>query len=184
MSVVANLASHPLTTSPNKRSIEWIYFLLPFKYAYEALEWNQFTCMTIGERDQLFAVDPTLNRWTNLVIFMLYPPIFHAAAIAASFFHTRPKSYFVQKCPVFFSKENFEEAPGHGSAASAAAVPVAPVAPASPGAGAGAGAGADAGGSAQPQAVAAPQIDPAASPQQQQQQEAAAAPAEVEMTVR
>jgi len=77
----------------------WLYYLLPLKYAFEALEWNEFTCMTVGERDDLFAVDPTLNRWTNLLVFMVWPPVLHVAAIFASFLHTRSKSYWEKNCP-------------------------------------------------------------------------------------
>ena len=89
--------------------MQWLYYLLPFKYSYEALVWNNFgDCMTIHERDSLFNLDATLNQWTNLIIFMLWPIALHGAAMLGSFVHTRPKSYWVSKVPCLFSKDNFE----------------------------------------------------------------------------
>eukprot|EP00516_Mucochytrium_quahogii_P001945 CAMPEP_0203744470 /NCGR_PEP_ID=MMETSP0098-20131031/521_1 /ASSEMBLY_ACC=CAM_ASM_000208 /TAXON_ID=96639 /ORGANISM=" , Strain NY0313808BC1" /LENGTH=899 /DNA_ID=CAMNT_0050631985 /DNA_START=330 /DNA_END=3029 /DNA_ORIENTATION=+ len=82
--------------------MKWLYYMLPFKYSFEALERNQFTCVTVGEERDVFALDPTLNRWTNMLVFMFYPPIFHGVAVAASFLHTRPKSYWVKHCKCFF----------------------------------------------------------------------------------
>jgi hypothetical protein len=78
--------------------MKWIYYILPFKYSFEGLEVNQFTCMTNGDNKYFFTIDPTLDRWTNLIVFMVYPPIFHAIAVLASFLHTRPASFWADMC--------------------------------------------------------------------------------------
>ena len=42
----------------------------------------------------LQSIDPALSRWTNMLVLMIYPVIFHALAFAFTFFHTRPKSFW------------------------------------------------------------------------------------------
>ena len=41
---------------------------------------------------------------------MVYPPILHGAALLGSFFHTRPKSYWVEHCACCFKGEEQEGA--------------------------------------------------------------------------
>ena len=95
--------------------MKWIYYILPFKYSYEGLELNQFTCMTNGDNSYFFTIDPTLNRWTNLIVFMVYPPIFHAIAVLASFLHTRPASFWANMCGCCKRKQDdAEDEPASG----------------------------------------------------------------------
>jgi len=75
------------------------YFLSFGKYAYEGLIKNEFATPQQGTMflwyDSLFhSLDPLLTKWTNLLILMIFPFIFHALALAFSFLNTRPKSFW------------------------------------------------------------------------------------------
>lgn len=86
--------------------MQWLYFLMPYKYSFEGLEINEFSnCMSTGESEQIFFLPSyTLDQWTNILIFMLYPPLFHAGALLGSFIHTRPKSFWTKHFPCLFKK--------------------------------------------------------------------------------
>jgi hypothetical protein len=64
----------------------WVYYASYLKYALEGLYWNQFaetTLPSVGTLlTQYFYVDQNLNRWTNLVVLMWYPPLLHVIAAA------------------------------------------------------------------------------------------------------
>ena len=49
--------------------------------------WNLFNSI-------LQSLDPSLSRWSNLLILMGYPFGFHFLALASSFLQTRPKSFW------------------------------------------------------------------------------------------
>ncbi len=60
---------------------------------------NEFGTIPYGTQWNLFnsvqqSLDPTLSRWRNLVILMIYPFVFHLLALASSWLQTRPKSFW------------------------------------------------------------------------------------------
>ncbi|GBG30204.1 ABC transporter G family member 5 [Hondaea fermentalgiana] len=78
--------------------MRWLYSLLPFRYSFEALELNEFTCLTEGEQTDILGIPLTLNRWTSLFIFMIWPPALHFGAMLFSFLYTRPSSFWSSTC--------------------------------------------------------------------------------------
>jgi len=75
------------------------YFLSFGKYALEGMLRNEFGTVPYGSQWNLFnsilqSLDPTLSRWSNLLILMGYPFGFHLLALASSFLQTRPKSFW------------------------------------------------------------------------------------------
>jgi ABC-type multidrug transport system ATPase subunit len=59
----------------------WAYYVSFEKYSLEALENNQWaSCASDGMRTTELSLDPTLNQWTNLLVLMAYPIIFHMLA--------------------------------------------------------------------------------------------------------
>lgn len=75
------------------------YFISFGKYAFEAMLLNEFTVVPYGSQWTLYnsvlnSIDPSLTRWTNLLVLVAYPFIFHALALLSSFLQTRPKSYW------------------------------------------------------------------------------------------
>ena len=76
------------------------YFLSFGKYALEALLRNEFGTVPYGTQWNLFnsvqqSIDPTISRWGNILILMLYPFAFHLLALLSSWLQTRPKSFWV-----------------------------------------------------------------------------------------
>jgi len=65
----------------------WVYYISYLKYALEGLFWNQFVLDVVPSvgclLTQYFFVDPRLNRWTNVIVLMFYPPLIHLLAMAA-----------------------------------------------------------------------------------------------------
>ena len=51
---------------------------------------------------RFFDWDTSLSKWQDLLILMVWPIIFHAAALLFSFAHTRPKSYWTERFPCLF----------------------------------------------------------------------------------
>jgi len=75
------------------------YFISFGKYAFEAMVDNEFATAPYGSEWTLYnsvlnSLDPSLNRWTNLLVLLVYPFLFHALALLSSFLQTRPKSYW------------------------------------------------------------------------------------------
>ena len=75
------------------------YFLSFGKYALEAMLANEFATVPYGTQWNLFnsvqqSLDPTLSRWSNVAILMLYPFAFHILAMLSSLLQTRPKSFW------------------------------------------------------------------------------------------
>jgi hypothetical protein len=63
----------------------WAYYLSFMKYSFEALEQNEWAdCASYYMISQFLSLDLTLNRWTNLLVLMAYPIIFHLAAFLSS----------------------------------------------------------------------------------------------------
>lgn len=85
--------------------MRWLYQMLPFRYSFEALELNEFTCLTKGEQTDILGVPLTLNRWTSLFIYMIWPPVLQCAAMLGSWIYTRPSSYWAQTFPRFFKAD-------------------------------------------------------------------------------
>ena len=77
----------------------WVYYMSYLKYALEGLFWNQFETTTLPSvgylLTQYFYVDLNLNRWTNLVVLMWYPPLMHLIAVAALFYQVRRRVVIV-----------------------------------------------------------------------------------------
>ena len=76
------------------------YFLSFGKYALEALLRNEFGTVPYGTQWNLFnsvqqSIDPTISRWGNILILMLYPFAFHLLALLSSWLQTRPKSFWM-----------------------------------------------------------------------------------------
>eukprot|EP00965_Chrysotila_dentata_P076119 2514911-Pleurochrysis_carterae.AAC.4 len=91
------------------------YFISFGKYAFEAMLLNEFGTVPYGTEWNLYnsnlqSLDPTLTRWTNLLVLMVYPLIFHALAILASFLQTRPKSFWapLEDCLHKHLRKSFE----------------------------------------------------------------------------
>lgn len=73
----------------------WAYYLSFFKYSFEALTLNEFgPCASQYMLTQFLSVDMTLNRWTNILVLMAYPIIFHMLAFAGTLAMT---GYFSRK---------------------------------------------------------------------------------------
>jgi hypothetical protein len=67
----------------------WAYYLSFMKYSFEALEQNEWSdCASYYMLTQFLSLDLTLNRWTNLLVLMAYPVIFHLAALLSSLVKT------------------------------------------------------------------------------------------------
>ncbi|KAH9255064.1 hypothetical protein BASA81_006823 [Batrachochytrium salamandrivorans] len=67
----------------------WAYYLSFFKYSFEALTLNEFgPCASQFMLTQFLSVDLSLNRWTNLLVLMAYPIIFHLFAVLGTAFVT------------------------------------------------------------------------------------------------
>jgi len=63
----------------------WAYYLSFLKYSLEALELNEWgNCASYYMASQFLSLDMTLNRWTNILILMVYPIAFHVAAVLSS----------------------------------------------------------------------------------------------------
>ena len=63
----------------------WAYYASFMKYSFEALEQNEFAdCASYYMVSQFLSLDLTLNRWTNLLILLEYPIIFHLFAVFSS----------------------------------------------------------------------------------------------------
>lgn len=87
----------------------WAYFLSFLKYGFEALELNQFENCQQNEVLLFLQVDPTLNKWTNLLVYMAYPVIFHGIALLGTFLRTRSRSYWTEACPCCCRQEDEED---------------------------------------------------------------------------
>ena len=92
------------------------YYISFYKYALEAVYWNEFygrsvyiiktvtnstaTFEKVSEKVSIdvlraFQVDQSLNKWSNLIVLMLFPLIFHLLALVASLMKTRKfKDFF------------------------------------------------------------------------------------------
>lgn len=67
----------------------WTYYLSFSKYSFEALELNEWNdCASYMMRVNFLSLDMTLTRWTNLLVLMAYPVIFHLGALYASYSRT------------------------------------------------------------------------------------------------
>lgn len=63
----------------------WAYYASFMKYAFEALEWNEWgNCASTYMINQFLSLDVTLNRWTNILVLMAYPIGFHLLAVMSS----------------------------------------------------------------------------------------------------
>ena len=84
----------------------WAYYASFMKYSFEALEQNEFAdCASYYMVSQFLSLDLTLNRWTNLLVLMAYPVIFHLFAIYSSLSKTgelpnRPSCFRKKSVPV------------------------------------------------------------------------------------
>jgi len=75
------------------------YFISFGKYGLEAMLRNEFGTVPYGTQWNLYSsvqqsLDPTLSRWTNLLILMVYPFALHLIALGCSILQTRPKSFW------------------------------------------------------------------------------------------
>jgi hypothetical protein len=77
----------------------WAYYLSFLKYSFEALEQNEWAdCGSYYMMSQFLSLDLTLNRWTNLLVLMAYPVIFHLAAVLSSLGRTGELPSCKPKC--------------------------------------------------------------------------------------
>eukprot|EP00123_Amoebidium_parasiticum_P009594 comp19578_c0_seq1/m.23017 comp19578_c0_seq1/g.23017 ORF comp19578_c0_seq1/g.23017 comp19578_c0_seq1/m.23017 type:complete len:697 (-) comp19578_c0_seq1:129-2219(-) len=68
---------------------KWLYYTLFFKYGLEGLYctmWNEDVVNGHDVIPDIIYVDPTLNEWTNAIVFMMYPLFFHVFAYLATIF--------------------------------------------------------------------------------------------------
>ena len=80
------------------------------KYSFEALEQNEWSsCASYFMSSQFLSLDLTLNRWTNLLVLMAYPVIFHLAAFASSLLKTGELK--LSSCKRGAKASNFKEIP-------------------------------------------------------------------------
>jgi len=76
------------------------YYISFLTYSFEGLQWNEFgSCASDYEKIYTLSLDLGLNRWTNILILMLYPLVFHLLALLSSFARTRPRSFWEANCP-------------------------------------------------------------------------------------
>ena len=75
------------------------YFISFGKYALEAMLRNEFATVPSGTQYYLYhsvqhSLDPSLSRWANVAVLMVYPFAFHLLALLSSLLQTRPKSFW------------------------------------------------------------------------------------------
>eukprot|EP00123_Amoebidium_parasiticum_P016558 comp23492_c0_seq1/m.39325 comp23492_c0_seq1/g.39325 ORF comp23492_c0_seq1/g.39325 comp23492_c0_seq1/m.39325 type:complete len:840 (-) comp23492_c0_seq1:149-2668(-) len=100
----ATFAGYFLSPSAIPVFIIWIYYMSFYKYSLEGLMENAWEGDTINLSSLgvnqtvpviggLFDVDSTLNQYTNIIVLLFYPFIFHAVALGASAGYTHQEEF-------------------------------------------------------------------------------------------